>query len=239
MQEETKTKLFTKPSVSVKNTPIYYYLLTFIYLSVAIFLGLLGFKINYLGENRFSLKVFSLFLIFLLISLIIIPSFILYFLIVFTFCTFAFLYIDKSGYFSESKFNFYTGERWNDAISAGKVWFRFGLAAAVIALFIAIFQVQVFQGGRGGLNEQYSYCAQVAQDGSNTCLLSVALTRPIGLRLSQLINIYSGQAFLWGGLVFVLIKHGSNLNKSITYLIEKRKNSLAKKTEKITKIVKQ
>lgn len=220
MQELEKPNPLIK--TAVKKTPVYYYLLTFVYLSVAIILGLVGLKIERLGQERFITKVLILFIIFLILFYIFLSSLFIYFLIAFAFCTFVFLYIDKSTYFLESKFNFYTNERWNDAISAGKTWFRFGIIAAIIALFIAIIQVQIFQGGMGGFNEPYNSCAEFSQDGKNTCLLILPLTRTIGQRLSIIMNFYSGQAFLWFGFFSVVIIHGNDLSKSIKYLIKRR-----------------
>lgn len=222
MEELDKAKTLIK--TPVKKPPVYYYLLTFVYLSVAIVLGLVGFKIERLGEKNFSAKVLALFITILLIFYIFLSQFFLAVLVVFAFCTFVFLYIDKSTYYLESKFNFYTSERWSDAINAGKTWFRFGILAVIVSLFVATIQIQLFQGGRGGLNEPYTSCAEYSHDGTNTCLLTVPLTRPIGERLSKIMAFYSGQAFLWFGFFSVVVIHRDKLNKSFRYILKKDKD---------------
>lgn len=217
-----------------KTLPAYYFL-TFFYLGLSIIFSLVGLKINLLGEKWFSAKVIIIFFIILTLFSALIPFFTFYLIIPLVFCTFAFIYINKDAYLLESKYNFYTSQRWNDAISAGKTWFIYGSLLAILGLILALVQVQVFQEGIGGLNEQYNKCVVFSKDGSNACLTEITLTKPIGDRLITVINLYAGQAFIFGGLFFVIIKKGSSLNKSFVYLVQSIKENLARKTDKFRK----
>ncbi len=213
-------------------SPIYY-LLTFLYMSVAIFLSFFKLPLNIINEPRFRLKVGLIFFVTLIILMILFPNFYIYFFAPLVFCTVVFIFADRNTFYAEGKFNYYyNNERWNNVVKAGRDWFIFGLITSFLALLVAVIQVQVFQGGMGGINQEYTRCIEYSADGTS-CLLESPVTQLIGSRLATLITWYGGQAFIWGGLFFVLVKHGGKISRELMGSIQNIGKNFPKKNKKI------
>ena len=211
-----------------------YYLIAFLYLSVAIILSFAGLKLENLGSKWFKAKITIIFLLFLLLLRIFLPFFVVYILIPFIFCAAAFIYVDKREHTADGKFTYYTNERWEGVIKIGKNWFFYGSIAVLAAIIFAIIQVQVFQGGRDGLFVEYKRCIEWSYD-RTTCLLEAPIPQTVGTRLAKLMILYSGQAFIWTGLFFVIKKDGKRILKRFSYPSEINKINISEKIEKFKK----
>jgi hypothetical protein len=124
------------------------------------------------------------------------------------------LLIDKKAHFADGKFSYFADEVWKNILIFCKNWFKYGLLGSLVGLLIAIIQVQVFQGGNGGLFALKNICIEYSAD-ATSCLLNGTSTQVIGDRLAIVMLIYCGQAFIWAGLIFALLKDKGKILTSL------------------------
>jgi len=204
-------------------------------MSTAIIFSLFNQSQSRLGQKWFAQKNAGFIILVLLIVEIFFPSLFIYFLIPLLFCTVIFIHKDKSKRPLIGRLDYYNNQRWNAVMKAGKDWFKYGAIAGLIGIIFAVIQVQLFQGGQGGLFLIYSKCIELSADGSGTCLLTGDTTQIIGDRLAWLMNFYAAQGFLWVGLFFVIKNDLGKINKSFESSKEEIEEDLGEKIDKFRK----
>lgn len=211
------------------------YLLTFFYMGTAIIFSLFNQSQSRLGQKWFVQKNVLFILLILIIIEIFFPSLFIYLIIPLLFCTAIFIHKDKNTHPLIGRLDYYNNQRWNAVVEAGKDWFKYGAIAGLIGIIIAVVQVQLLQGGQGGLFLIYNKCIELSADGSGTCLLTGDTIQIIGDRLAWLMNFYAAQGFLWVGLFFVIKKDLGKINKSFESSKEEIEEDLGEKIDKFRK----
>ena len=220
--------------IKITSTEFIYYILSFFYIATDFILSVVHWDINKLGQRRQTAKVIILFLVVLILVNIFFSKLTIYFLIPIVFSGVLFLLVDKKAHFAGGKFSYFADEVWKNILTFCKNWFWYGLLGSLVGLLIAIIQVQVFQGGSGGLFALKDICIQYSANGS-ACLLNGSSTQIIGDRLALVILIYSGQAFIWAGLIFALLKDKGKILTSLGLTDLMGKNKWAQKIEDFRK----
>jgi len=203
-----------KEIISAELLKYMYYIVALFYIATDLILSLLHLNINKLGQRIQTVKVIVLFLIVLILVNIFFPSLTIYFLIPITVSGILFLLCDKGNHFAGEKFMYFIDETWQNILNFGKNWFKFGLLGSLVGIIIAIIQVQFFQGGNGGFFTMKNVCIEYSANGTD-CLLNGSYQQIIGDRLAFVILIYGGQAFIWAGLIFALLKDKGKILTSL------------------------
>jgi hypothetical protein len=224
-----------KEIINIKSIELMYYILAFFYIATDFILSVIHWDINKLGQRRRTAKVIILFLVVLILINIFFSSLTIYFLIPITSSVILFLLIDKNAhYVAGSKFSYFADEVWKNILTFCKNWFGYGLLGTLVGLLIAILQVQIFQGGNGGLFALKNICIEYSANATD-CLLKGTSTQIIGDRLALVMLIYGGQAFIWTGLILALLKDKGKILTGLGIVDLIRKNKWSQKIDDFRK----